>query len=188
MNVFTIAPRKAIASSKSILLVLGNHKFIATFLCIGLATCASLASGQEPAAEIIITADSSSISGLSSSEGPVFTYEGNVVLTTETIEIRGDKAIVKVNSETNEISMAHILGSPALLEQANAARTLIKGNSEEMEYLEESSEIILRGSATLTQQGASSKCEEIIYNLNTELFEGIGGCEVRLVRSDSQNH
>ncbi len=100
-------------------------------------------------------------------------YEGSVILTQGSINIRADK--ITVHSKANKVSKIVCIGEPAHYHQQpepDAGLVIARANT--IEYHLDRDAITLRKNASLDQEGTVLKGEIINYDLKEELIEARG--------------
>jgi lipopolysaccharide export system protein LptA len=144
-------------------------KIKTTILMLSLCTAAITASAepQKPAAAsnapINIYADYMKYE----IQSGVSQYKGNVRVTQNDIELKGDKVIaIQKNKVLKKIT---VTGSPATYRQLSEDGKYINAQSMKMEYQAEKSRLILSDKARLEQAGSVMESDQIIYDTIKEV-------------------
>lgn len=149
----------------------GARRLLASLLVIGLVMPLSRALGlpDDRVQAINIESDRAS----RNDKTGLTVYEGSVVMTQGSINIRADK--ITVYSTANKVSRIVCVGKPAHYQQQpepDAALVIARANT--IEYHLERDTITLRKNASLDQNGTVLKGEIINYDLKQELIEARG--------------
>lgn len=103
-------------------------------------------------------------------------YEGNVVLTQGTLEIRADKLVVKEDAEGFQYGTAY--GSPASFRQKREGfDEYIEGYALRIEYDGKKDLVQLFNQARMKRDQDEARGNYISYDSKTELFQVVGGKE-----------
>ena len=103
----------------------------------------------------------------------ISTFNGNVVLTQGTLEIRGDTLVVKQNSEGLQHGTA--TGMPASFRQKrDGVDEYIEGYGERIVYNSAKTTLDLFGNARMKRGQDEVSSEHITYNSTTEIFRANG--------------
>ncbi len=145
-------------------------------LALVLGTGAALAQQALPIRIESNNADLSQQSGTS-------TYTGNVILTRGGLTLTGSKLVItRINDRGNV--KAVLTGSPARLDKQpdRDGDDVVKGHSDQIEYANNTSTVILRGDAVVNRGGDQVTGQVIRHNLDTERTQadGSGGSRVRI--------
>lgn len=104
----------------------------------------------------------------------VSTYQGNVVLTQGTLEIRGDKMVVKQGAGGFE--QGTVYGKPASFKQKrDGMDEYIEGFAERIEYDAKADKAQLFTRARMKRNQDDVRGNYISYDAKTEFFQVIGG-------------
>jgi len=102
------------------------------------------------------------------------TFEGNVTLTQGTMQIKGDRIIVKQDADGFQYGIA--FGKPAYFKQKREGfEEYIEGFSERLEYDGKLDKMQMFTNARIQRGGDEVRGDYISYNAVTELFQVIGG-------------
>ncbi len=94
-------------------------------------------------------------------------YKGNVRVTQNDIELKGDKVIaIQKNKVLKKIT---VTGSPATYRQLSEDGKYINAESMQMEYQAEKNRLILSNKARLEQAGSVMESDQIIYDTIKEV-------------------
>jgi len=94
-------------------------------------------------------------------------YKGNVRVTQNDIELKGDKVIaIQKNKVLKNIT---VTGSPATYRQLSEGGKYINAQSMQMEYQAEENRLILSDKARLEQAGSVMESDQIIYDTIKEV-------------------
>jgi lipopolysaccharide export system protein LptA len=94
-------------------------------------------------------------------------YKGNVRVTQNDIELKGDKVIaIQKNKVLKNIT---VTGSPATYRQLSEKGKYINAQSMQMEYQAEKNRLILSDNARLEQAGSVMESDQIIYDTINEV-------------------
>jgi len=143
-------------------------------LALVLGTGAALAQQALPIRIESNNADLSQQSGTS-------TYTGNVVLTRGGLTLTGNKLVItRINDRGNV--KAVLTGSPAHLDKQpdRDGDDVVKGHSDQIEYANNASTVILRGDAVVNRGGDQVTGQVIRHNLDTERTQADGGSGSRV--------
>lgn len=103
-------------------------------------------------------------------------YEGNVILTQGTLEIRADKLVVKEDAEGFQFGTAY--GNPASFRQKREGfDEYIEGYAQRIEYDGKKDLVQLFNQARMKRDKDEARGNYISYDGNTEFFQVIGGKE-----------
>ena len=106
----------------------------------------------------------------------ISTYQGNVVLTQGTLEIHGDKMIVKQGAGGFE--QGTIYGKPASFKQKrDGLNEYIEGFAERIEYDAKADKAQLFTKARMKRNQDDVRGNYISYDARTEFFQVIGGAK-----------
>jgi lipopolysaccharide export system protein LptA len=102
------------------------------------------------------------------------TFEGNVTLTQGTLQIKGDRIIVKQDADGFQYGIA--FGKPASFRQKREGfEEYIEGYSERLEYDGKVDKMQMFTNARIQRGGDEVRGDYISYNAVTEFFQVIGG-------------
>ena len=94
-------------------------------------------------------------------------YKGNVRVTQNDIELKGDKVIaIQKNKVLKNLT---VTGSPATYRQLSEEGKYINAQSMQMEYQAEKNRLILSDKARLEQAGSVMESDQIIYDTINEV-------------------
>jgi len=100
-------------------------------------------------------------------------FEGNVVVTQGTLQLRGDRVIVRQDAEGFSYGIAW--GKPATFRQKrDGYDEYIDGFADRLEYDEHKDLLQMFSAAKLTKGGDEVRGDYISYNAKTEFFQVIG--------------
>ncbi len=100
-------------------------------------------------------------------------YQGNVIITQGTTEIKGDKAtIIHPN---RAVTKSIIIGSPAKFQRFdNEAKKWVKGHADKITYQTVTKTILLEGNAFVSQEGENSiSSPRILYNAKDKTLKAM---------------
>lgn len=101
-------------------------------------------------------------------------FEGNVVVTQGTLQIKGDRVIVRQDSEGFQYGIAY--GKPAAFRQKrDGVDEYIEGFAERLEYDGKKDFLQMFSSARLTKGTDEVRGDYISYNAKNEFFQVVGG-------------
>ena len=107
---------------------------------------------------------------------------GNVKLTQGSVNISGDDAAITFNSDSNEAIYVLVNGNPAYFRWSNNLDpSESSGSSSSIEYDVRESNLIFSGNVTFSQPGITYECGRLLYNLESDLAEGTGGCRGAII-------
>lgn len=102
------------------------------------------------------------------------TFEGNVTLTQGTLQIKGDRIVVKQDADGFQYGIA--FGKPASFRQKREGfEEYIEGYSERLEYDGKVDKMQMFTNAMIQRGGDEVRGDYIAYNAVTEFFQVIGG-------------
>lgn len=152
------------------LLTLSNRRFLAALcgVAIGVTTLSAPAAPAAPAAQplpIHIQSDNADLSQKSGTS----TYTGDVKLTRGGLTLTGNKLVITRLNDRGNVR-AVLTGNPAHLDKQPDAdgNDLVTGHSQQIEYANNSSTIVLRGNAVVDRGGDEVAGAVITHNLDTE--------------------
>ncbi len=101
-------------------------------------------------------------------------FEGNVVVTQGTLQLKGDRVIVRQDAEGFQYGIAY--GKPATFRQKrDGVDEYIDGFAERLEYDGKKDFLQMFSSARLTKGTDEVRGDYISYNAKTEFFQVVGG-------------
>jgi lipopolysaccharide export system protein LptA len=101
-------------------------------------------------------------------------FEGNVVVTQGTLQIKGDRVIVRQDAEGFQYGIAY--GKPAVFRQKrDGVDEYIEGFAERLEYDGKKDFLQMFSSARLTKGTDEVRGDYISYNAKNEFFQVVGG-------------
>lgn len=110
-------------------------------------------------------------------------FEGNVVVTQGTLQLRGDRVIVRQDADGFSYGVAW--GKPATFRQKRDGRDeYIDGFADRLEYDERKDLLQMFSAAKLTKGGDEVRGDYISYNAKTEFFQVIGSGKAATSPSD----
>ncbi len=101
-------------------------------------------------------------------------FEGNVVVTQGTLQLKGDRVIVRQDAEGFQYGIAY--GKPATFRQKrDGVDEYIDGFAERLEYDGKKDFLQMFSAARLTKGSDEVRGDYISYNAKTEFFQVVGG-------------
>jgi len=100
-------------------------------------------------------------------------WSGNVEMSQGTMEIKADR--ITITLRDNKLSRIQGTGSPIQFQQENEAGELVSGNANSIDYNADTNNLILSGSATLTQPGQRLQSARIVFDINKQKVSAEGG-------------
>ena len=95
-------------------------------------------------------------------------YKGNVRVTQNDIELKGDK-VIAIQNKNKVLKNLTVTGSPATYRQLSEEGKYINAQSMQMEYQAEKNRLILSDNARLEQAGSVMESDQIIYDTINEV-------------------
>ena len=152
-----------------------HRLLVAITTVIGLLVCTSALA--QKALPIRIESDNADLSQQSGTS----TYTGNVVLVRGGLTLTGNKLVItRINDRGNV--KAVLTGSPARLDKQpdQDGNDVVKGHSNQIEYANNDSTVVLRGDAVVNRGGDEVNGQVIRHNLDTERTQADGGSGSRV--------
>lgn len=99
-------------------------------------------------------------------------YTGHVVINQGSLHATGDKATLYLKD--GQLVRAVLDGKPATFQELDEKGQLVKGSSDNADYLALQQKIILTGNAKLDRQGDTISSQRITYDMNAEVVKAGG--------------
>lgn len=136
-------------------------------LCLSASVWAKTADTQLPIHLSSVTQDVDVINNVTTLTGKVDIKQGGV-------EIKADKAVIKLDSKTNDLKSIEMYGKPVLFKRVMEDGKVVNGESHYGIYTPSNNLMVLKENAKITQNGSIIKASQISYNLSTQLMKAKG--------------
>ncbi|WP_318440011.1 lipopolysaccharide transport periplasmic protein LptA [Photobacterium leiognathi] len=104
----------------------------------------------------------------------VTTLIGKVDITQGGVQIKADKAVIKLDSKTKELKSAEVYGKPVYFHRVMEDGKVVDGESLYGIYTPSNNMMVLKDKAKITQDGSAIKAAQISYNLATQVMKAKG--------------
>ncbi|PSV20961.1 lipopolysaccharide transport periplasmic protein LptA [Photobacterium leiognathi subsp. mandapamensis] len=104
----------------------------------------------------------------------VTTLTGKVDITQGGVQIKADKAVIKLDSKTKDLKSVEVYGKPAYFHRVMEGGKVVDGESLYGIYTPSNNMMVLKDKAKITQDGSTIKAAQISYNLETQVMKAKG--------------
>ncbi|WP_419207543.1 lipopolysaccharide transport periplasmic protein LptA [Photobacterium leiognathi subsp. mandapamensis] len=104
----------------------------------------------------------------------VTTLTGKVDITQGGVQIKADKAVIKLDSKTKDLKSVEVYGKPAYFHRVMEDGKVVDGESLYGIYTPLNNMMVLKDKAKITQDGSTIKAAQISYNLATQVMKAKG--------------
>ncbi|WP_318439509.1 lipopolysaccharide transport periplasmic protein LptA [Photobacterium leiognathi] len=104
----------------------------------------------------------------------VTTLTGKVDITQGGVQIKADKAVIKLDSKTKDLKSVEVYGKPAYFHRVMEDGKVVDGESLYGMYTPSNNMMVLKDKAKITQDDSTIKAAQISYNLATQVMKAKG--------------
>lgn len=104
----------------------------------------------------------------------ITTLTGKVDITQGGVQIKADKAVIKLDSKTKELKSVEVYGKPAYFHRVMEDGKVVDGESLYGIYTPTNNMMVLKDKAKITQNGSTIQAAEISYDLASQVMKAKG--------------